>query len=84
MQQLKVVAGDLERLVASAQASEAQLEKLGDDLNRMGLEYAKLQKRVTTNDEWVESINGFRSTLNRFPAYSMTPSGNGVSKTCCE
>lgn len=65
MQKLKAVAGDLERLLASAQASETQLEKLGDDLNRMGLEYAKLQKRVTTNEEWVESINGFRKQVNR-------------------
>ncbi len=65
MQKLKAVAGDLERLVESAQASESQLEKLGDDLNRMGLEYAKLQKRVTTNEEWVDSINGFRRQVNR-------------------
>jgi chromosome segregation ATPase len=65
MQKFKAVAGDLERLVQSAQANETQLEKLGDDVNRMGLEYAKLQKRVTTNEEWVDSINGFRKQVNR-------------------
>ncbi len=49
----------------SARANEAQMEKLADSVNRMNLEQAKLQKRVRTNEEWVESINGFRKQVNR-------------------
>ncbi len=65
MQKLQAVSSDLEKLVKTAKASETQLEKLADDLNRMGLEYAKLRQRVSTNEEWVESINGFRKQVNR-------------------
>ncbi|MCZ6830367.1 MAG: hypothetical protein O7F73_12425 [Gammaproteobacteria bacterium] len=65
LEALNSVAGDLERLVKTARASESQMEKLGDDVNRMTLEMAKLKKRVTTNEEWVESINGFRKQVNR-------------------
>ena len=62
---LRAVAADLERLVQSARANESQMEKLADSVNLMNLEQAKLQKRVTTNEEWVESINGFRKQVNR-------------------
>ncbi len=62
---LSSVAGELERLVQSARANESQMEKLADDLNRLSLDMARLQKRVGTNEEWVESINGFRKQVNR-------------------
>jgi chromosome segregation ATPase len=62
---LSAVADDLERLLANAKTNEAQLERLSDDVNRFNLESAKLQKRVAANEEWVESINGFRKQVNR-------------------
>lgn len=65
MKALQAVAGDLERIQKTATASEAQLERLGDDLNRLNLEFAKLQRRVGVNEEWVESNNNFRKTVNR-------------------
>ena len=61
---LATVADDLERLLANAGTNEAQLERLSDDINRLTLEAARLNKRVTTNEEWVESINGFRRQVN--------------------
>jgi chromosome segregation ATPase len=65
MKALQAVAGDLERIQKTATASEAQLERLGDDLNRLNLEFAKLQRRVGVNEEWVESNNNYRKTVNR-------------------
>ncbi|MCX2983220.1 hypothetical protein EYC98_20350 [Halieaceae bacterium IMCC14734] len=65
MKALQAVAGDLERMQNTANASEAQLERLGDDLNRLNLEFAKLQRRVGVGEEWVESNNNFRRTVNR-------------------
>ena len=65
MKALQAVAGDLERMQKTAAASEAQREQLGDDLNRLNLEFAKLQRRVGVNEEWVESNNNFRKTVNR-------------------
>lgn len=59
------VAADLERLVKNARGNESQMEKLGDDVSRMTLELARIEKRVGTNEEWVESINGFRKQVNR-------------------
>lgn len=62
---LRQVAGDLERLLANSNANQQALESLGDDVSRMTLDYARLSKRVTTNEEWVESVNGFRKQINR-------------------
>ena len=45
--------------------NQRQLEKLGDQLHKLNLDSAQLKKRVTTNEEWVESINGFRKQVNR-------------------
>lgn len=58
----------LDKLTGSiSQMSEnrRQLEKLGDQLYSLNLDYAQLKKRVSTNEEWVESINGFRKQVNR-------------------
>ena len=61
---LKSVAGDLERLMTSARANQAEVERVADSLNRINLEFAKLDKRVKGNEEWVGSINAFRSQVN--------------------
>lgn len=62
---LRSVASELEKLLADSRANQASLERLGDDVSRMTLDFARLQKRVGTNEEWVESINGFRKQVNR-------------------
>ena len=62
--EVDLLARYLERLLANAGTNEAQLERLSDDINRLTLEAARLNKRVTTNEEWVESINGFRRQVN--------------------
>ncbi|MEP5766294.1 MAG: hypothetical protein ABJ308_16970 [Halieaceae bacterium] len=62
---LRSVAGDLDRLVSTARANEALLERLGDDVSRATLEVAKLQKRVQTGEEWQASVDGFRKQVNQ-------------------
>ncbi|MBN7795204.1 hypothetical protein JYP50_01290 [Parahaliea mediterranea] len=61
---LKGVAGDLERLMDSARANGAEVERVADSLNKINLELAKLNKRVQSNEEWVGSINAFRRQIN--------------------
>lgn len=61
---LKTVAGDLERLSASAKVNQAEVERVADTLNRINLEMAKLNKRVQSNEEWVGSVNAFRRQIN--------------------
>lgn len=61
---LKSVAGDLERLMASAKTNQAEVERVADTLNRINLDLAKLNKRVAANEEWVGSINVFRKQVN--------------------
>ena len=61
---LKSVAGDLERLMASAKTNQAEVERVADTLNRINLDLAKLNKRVSANEEWVGSINTFRKQVN--------------------
>lgn len=61
---LKSVAGDLERLMASAKANQSEVERVADTLNRINLDLAKLSKRVQANEEWVGSINAFRKQVN--------------------
>ncbi|MEZ5503957.1 MAG: hypothetical protein R3E50_15320 [Halioglobus sp.] len=61
---LKSVAGDLARLMSSAKANQAEVERVADTLNRIDLALAKLDKRVTGNEEWVGSINAFRKQVN--------------------
>ena len=52
------------RLMASARANQAEVERVADALNRVDLELAKLAKRVQGNEEWVGSINAFRRQIN--------------------
>jgi chromosome segregation ATPase len=72
---LRTVAGDLERLLTNAKTNQAQLERLADDINRLTLEGARLNKRVAANEEWVESINGFRKQVNRTLSELQAPPG---------
>ena len=61
---LTQVAGDLERLAASAQRAQTDVERLADGLNKSNLERAALRKQVESNAEWIESINAFRRQVN--------------------
>lgn len=61
---LKSVSGDLARLMDSAKANQAEVERVADSLNRISLELAKLEKRVVGNEEWVGSVNAFRKQVN--------------------
>ncbi|NND69194.1 MAG: hypothetical protein HKN19_16505 [Halioglobus sp.] len=61
---LKGVADDLSRLMASAKANQSEVERVADTLDRIELETSKLGKRVSTNEEWVGSINAFRRQVN--------------------
>jgi chromosome segregation ATPase len=65
LDKLRAVASDLERLVASAQANQALLERLGDDVNRVTLDMARLQKRMEATEEWQTSVDGFRKQVNQ-------------------
>lgn len=62
--ELKSVAGDLARLMSSAKASQAEVERVADSLNRIELALAKLDKRVAGSEEWVGSVNAFRKQVN--------------------
>jgi len=62
--QLKSVGGDLARLMSSAKASQAEVERVADSLNRIELSLARLEKRVAGNEEWVGSVNAFRRQVN--------------------
>lgn len=44
---------------------ESQLENTNDKLNRFGNTVTGIDRRVKDNEEWVESINGFRRQVNR-------------------
>ena len=61
---LKSVAGDLERIIASGKANQAEVERVADSINRVNLDLAKLNKRVQGNEEWIQSINTFRKQVN--------------------
>ena len=61
-----------EQMKASVSANSQQLkqqitslEAVADKLNRLSSDLNKLDKRVAGNEEWVESINGFRRQVNR-------------------
>jgi DNA repair exonuclease SbcCD ATPase subunit len=60
---LKSVAGDLDRLMASAKSNQAEVERVADALNRINVELNKLNKRVQGNEESVQSIDAFRRQM---------------------
>jgi chromosome segregation ATPase len=61
---LKSVGGDLARLMSSAKANQAEVERVADSLNQVNLSLAKLDKRVAGNEEWVRAVNVFRAQVN--------------------
>jgi outer membrane murein-binding lipoprotein Lpp len=61
---LQTLSADIERLAGSARQIQSDVERLADDGNRANLERASLGNRVTANEEWVASINGFRKQVN--------------------
>ena len=61
---LKGVAAELDRIVASGKANQAEVERVADSINRVNLDLAKLNKRVQGNEEWIQSINTFRKQVN--------------------
>lgn len=61
---LKTVAGDLDRVIASGKANQAEVERVADTINRVNLDIAKLAKRVQGNEESIQSINAFRKQVN--------------------
>ncbi|MFC1578873.1 hypothetical protein ACFL3Y_00600 [Pseudomonadota bacterium] len=61
---LKSVAGNIERLIASGKANQAEVERVADSISRVNLDLAKLNKRVQGNEEWIQSINAFRKQIN--------------------
>jgi chromosome segregation ATPase len=61
---LKRVAGDLERLSKTAMDAQSNLERLADNVNKANLDRAAMKQRVTSNEEWIESINAFRRQVN--------------------
>ena len=62
--ELQALSADIERLAGSARQIQNDVERLADDVNRANLERASIGNRVTANEEWVESINGFRKQVN--------------------
>lgn len=62
--QLKAVAGDLERLLSTARAGQAERERMADTLNRINLDVVRLSQRVESTEGWLESVNAFRSQVN--------------------
>lgn len=61
---LKKLSGDLERMAATAKRAQTDVERLADGVNKARLERAALNKRVDSNEEWIESINAFRKQVN--------------------
>ncbi|MEE4662005.1 MAG: hypothetical protein V2J89_16165 [Halieaceae bacterium] len=65
LQKLRDVAGDLDRLITTADANQALLERLGDDVSRAALETSRLQKRLQDAEEWQASVDAFRRQVNQ-------------------
>ncbi|MEM1155154.1 MAG: hypothetical protein AAGI44_13535 [Pseudomonadota bacterium] len=61
---LKAVADELDRVIATGRVNQSEVERVADSINRVNLELAKLNKRVQSNEEWIQSINTFRQQVN--------------------
>lgn len=61
---LNSVAGDLGRLMSSAKANQAEVERVADTLNRINLDLAKINRRVGGNEEAVRATDAFRRQVN--------------------
>ena len=82
LEKLRAVAGDLDRLITTADANQALIERLGDDVSRAALENSRLQKRMQDSEEWQASVDAFRRQVNQAllelkqgPAAAAAPSG---------
>jgi chromosome segregation ATPase len=64
LSELQALSADLERVTGSARQIQRDMEGLADQVNRAALEGAALSNRVTENEEWVSSFNGFRRQVN--------------------
>ena len=59
-----ILTKDLTNLTASAKRNQVEVERVADGINRIDLEQAKLEKRVSENEGWIESINVSRRQVN--------------------
>ena len=59
-----ILAKDLTNLTASAKRNQVEVERVADGINRIDLEQAKLEKRVSENEGWIDSINVSRRQVN--------------------
>ena len=59
-----ILAKDLTNLTASAKRNQVEVERVADGINRIDLEQAKIEKRVSENEGWIESINVSRRQVN--------------------
>ena len=64
LSELQTLSAELERVTGSARQIQRDVEGLADQVNRAALEGAALSNRVTENEEWVSSFNGFRRQVN--------------------
>jgi predicted nucleic acid-binding Zn-ribbon protein len=69
---LSVQLKDVEQMKSSLAANqqklsqqEDNLESTSDKANRLGTDVNKIDRRLKSTEEWVESINGFRRQVNR-------------------
>ncbi len=61
---LKNVSGDLSRLISSAKANQAEVERVADTLNRINLDLAKINRQVKINEEGIRATDAFRRQVN--------------------
>jgi hypothetical protein len=62
------MAGKLDRVIAQSEVNRKQLLDMGKQVASGGALDARvkdLERRVTQNDEWLDSINAFRKQVNR-------------------
>jgi chromosome segregation ATPase len=61
---LNNVAGDLGRLMSSAKSNQTEVERVADTLNRINLDLAKMNRRISGNEEAVRATDAFRRQVN--------------------
>ena len=62
---VRALVSDLSSAKQSLTEQKRTLESASDRLNRVQDDLNKVEKRVKVNEEWVESINGFRRQVNQ-------------------
>ena len=61
---LTTIGNDVAQLTRSLTNNQTEVERVADNLNRINLDLAKLEKRVAVNEDWVASVNAFRRQAN--------------------